>query len=255
VSPCESEFYRRVLERLREADMRFLVGGAYGLEQVTGVNRRTKDVDVFVHPRERDLVLAVLAEAGIETELTSPIWLAKARAGEHYVDVIFSSGNAIAEVDDAWFAHAEDGVILGVPVKLCPVEEMIWSKAWVMERERYDGADVAHLIRERGDRLDWRRLLDRFGVHSAVLLAHLVLFRFIYPADVSAVPDWVMRELLGHLEDEMASPPSSERVCRGTLLSRYQYRIDIEEWGYRDGRLRPEGRMTAKQADALDREP
>jgi hypothetical protein len=37
--------------------------------------------------------------------------------------------------------------------------------------------------------------------------------------------------------------------------TKWQYRIDIGQWGYRDGRLRPEGRMTVKQADALDREP
>jgi hypothetical protein len=32
-----------------------------------------------------------------------------------------------------------------------------------MERERFDGADVAHIILAYGDRLDWRRLLERFG--------------------------------------------------------------------------------------------
>ena len=34
-------------------------------------------------------------------------------------------------------------------------EETLWSKAFVMERERYDGADVAHLILAHGERLDW----------------------------------------------------------------------------------------------------
>jgi hypothetical protein len=26
------------------------------------------------------------------------------------------------------------------------VEEMVWQKAFIMERERFDGADVVHLI-------------------------------------------------------------------------------------------------------------
>jgi hypothetical protein len=39
---------------------------------------------------------------------------------------------------------------------------MIWSKAFVMERERFDGADVAHLLRSMGPRLDWDRILRRF---------------------------------------------------------------------------------------------
>ena len=52
-----------------------------------------------------------------------------------------------------------------------------------MERERYDGADIAHLLRARADQLAWRRLLRRFGPHWRVLLGHLVLFGFVYPGE------------------------------------------------------------------------
>jgi hypothetical protein len=55
-----------------------------------------------------------------------------------------------------------------------------------------------------------------------------------------------MRELLGRLTEEMDSPPPSEQVCQGTLLSRAQYLTDIEKWGYRDARL-VDGDMTKKQ--------
>ena len=58
---------------------------------------------------------------------------------------------------------------------------MVWSKAFVMEKYRYDGADVAHLLLRQGASLDWKRLLRRFGRHWRVLLSHLVLFEFIYP--------------------------------------------------------------------------
>ena len=60
-----------------------------------------------------------------------------------------------------------------------PAEEMIWSKAFVMERERYDGADITHILRKSGATIDWVRLLRRFGSHAAVLLSHLVLFQFV----------------------------------------------------------------------------
>ena len=248
------EFYRHVLERMNAEGVRFLVGGAYALEHYTGISRRTKDIDLFVHPDEVHDALRLLEGAGYETEVTSPIWLGKARCGDDFVDVIFSSGNGIAEVDDDWFTHAEEGQVLGIRVKLCPAEEMIWSKSWVMERERYDGADVAHLIRARGPRMDWHRLLARFGLHWRVLLAHLVLFGFVYPGERAAVPEWVMRELLGRLDEELGAPPSAQRLCLGTLLSRYQYQIDLGSWGYGDGRVRPNGRLTRRQAAALDRE-
>jgi hypothetical protein len=65
------------------------------------------------------------------------------------VDVIWSSGNGIANVDPSWFEYALEEDVLGQHVFLCPPEEMIWSKAFVMERERFDGADVI-LVLARG---------------------------------------------------------------------------------------------------------
>ena len=88
-------------------------------------------------------------------------------------------------------------------VQIAPAEETLWSKAFVMERERFDGADVAHIILAYGERLDWGRLRERFGAHWRVLLAHLVLFGFIYPSARSRVPVAVMEELLGRLTPEL----------------------------------------------------
>src|SRR5262249_47737954 len=155
----------------------------------------TKDLDVFVRRRDRDAILSALITAGYRTEISFPHWLAKAHDGEAFIDVIYSSGNGAVEVDDDWFAYSTDGRILGVPVKLCPAEEMIWSKGFVQERERFDGADIAHLIRSRANTLDWARLLRRFGEHWRVLFSHLVLFGFIYPAERPKIPVWVIKEL------------------------------------------------------------
>jgi hypothetical protein len=121
---------------------------------------------------------------------------------------------------------------------------MIWSKAFIMERERYDGADVAHLILVCGPDLDWDRLLGRFGRRWRVLLSHLVLFGFIYPGKTAAVPDAVMTLLMQRLGRARAKGAEA-RVCNGTLLSRQQYLLDVTERGYVDGRLEPRGEMTA----------
>jgi hypothetical protein len=131
-----------------------------------------------------------------------------------------------------------------MPVRLCPPEETIWSKAFVMERERYDGADISHLLRACGLRLDWARLLRRFGPHWRLLLSQLVLFGFIYPSEHTQVPAPVLEELLRRLQKEMRSSPPAERVCQGALVSRAQYLVDIESWGYQDPRLAPQGNMT-----------
>jgi hypothetical protein len=247
LSPGTREFYRHAMEVLADAGVPFLIGGAYALEHYTGIVRHTKDLDVFVRPFDSQRSLQALAAAGYHTELTFPHWLGKAFHAGDLIDVIFCSGNGLAAVDDSWFEHAERGSLLNVAVRLCPVEEMIWQKAYVAERERYDGADVAHLLHARGQAVDWTRLLRRFGEHWRLLLGHLILFGFIYPGEQWKIPSRVVCELLSRLESELSSPREAGRICQGTLLSRAQYLVDIERWGYRDARIVPQGAMTEQQ--------
>jgi hypothetical protein len=247
--PVAVDCYRRAMRCLREAGVEFLVGGAYALARYTGIVRHTKDFDLFLRPADRDRALAALEAVGFRTEVTYDHWLAKARWGGYFIDLIYSSGNGAVPVDDGWFDHAVPGEVLGEPVHLCPSEESIWSKAFIMERNRYDGADIAHILLALGPRLDWDRLLDRFGPNWRVLYSHLILFGFVYPAERDRVPAWVLRELNRRLRDELGSDPPAERVCQGTLLAATQYIPDVERWGFADPRLEPRGPLTPEQIE------
>ena len=57
---------------------------------------------------------------------------------------------------------------------------MLWSKSYVMERERYDGADMVHLLHACGARLTG---IGCSSVSEALAspLEYLVLFGFVYP--------------------------------------------------------------------------
>lgn len=254
-------FYRRAHQTLNAANVPFLIGGAYAMQLYTGIERHTKDLDIFVRLQDSERTLQVLADAGYPTELTHPHWLGKVFNGNAYIDVIFSSGNGVARVDDEWFAHAVAARVLGIPSLLCPPEEMLWSKMFIMERERYDGADVAHLIHACGYHLDWQHLIDRVGPNWRVLYSHLILYGFIYPAERDKVPDWVLLELSRRLFSELRTPltdtasSTDEKVCAGPLISRQQYLTDTQEWGYEDGRI-VRGYMTPDQVrhwtDAID---
>jgi hypothetical protein len=246
-TPEKAELYRRALEMLNRSGVPYMIGGTYAFQYYAGIARTTKDVDLFVRPRDMQRVLDVLTRAGFKTEIAYTHWLAKAYHADKFIDVIFSSGNAVAEVDDDWFAHAIDEEVLGVPVKLCPAEEMIWSKALIMERERYDGADVAHLFRHCSGLLNWERLVRRFGANWRVLLSHLVLFGFIYPGERALIPSAVVKDLVNRMLAELEEPTRNSKVCQGTLLSRSQYLVDIDEWGYEDARVQPRGNMTQEQ--------
>ena len=239
--PAAVECYCTALRALAGAGVEVLVGGAYALAPAGWVVRDTKDLDLFLRRADRDRALAALTAAGYQAGVTYPHWLAKAARGDYFIDLIYNSGNGVAPVDDVWFRHATPGVVCGVPVRLCPPEEAVWQKAFIMERNRFDGADINHVLRAAGDRLDWRRLLDRFGPHWRVLLGHVVLFGYVFPSDRDRVPAWVTDELLARLRDE---PPTEDRVCRGTLLAAMQYLPDVTEGGYADARLPPHGAMT-----------
>jgi hypothetical protein len=243
LDPETSRFYCRAMAVLNAAGVPFLVGGAYAFERYTGIARHTKDLDVFVRREDSERALAAFEADGCEVETTFPHWLGKAFCGENFVDLIFGSGNGVAPVDESWFERAAEAEVLGSKVKLVPVEEMIWQKAFIMERERFDGADVAHLLRANAERIDWPRLVRRFGDHWRVLLSHLVMFGFIYPAERDAIPRWAMHELTRRLAADVTNSPPDGRVCQGTLISRAQYLVDVHRWGYDDARLGPDGTM------------
>jgi hypothetical protein len=247
------EFYREAMRAFDDEGVPFLVGGAYAYARYTGIHRHTKDFDVFVRPGDFDRALAVFARKGWTTDRTFSHWLGKGYKGDDFVDVIFSSGNGVARVDDQWFEHAVDEEVLGYRTRLIPAEEMIWSKSLIMERERFDGADVAHVLHARAEALDWDRLLRRFDPNGGwrVLLAHLVLFGYIYPGDAALLPNRVIEQLSDRLRRETAEPAGEarSRLCRGTILSRSQYLIDVLLWGYEDARLQPVGAMTAEEVE------
>src|SRR5258706_6398388 len=232
---------------LNSSGVPYMVGGTYACHYYAGIARTTKDFDIFVRPRDLQRVLEVLHRTGFRTEIAFSHWLAKAFSGDRFIDVIYSSGNGVAEVDDEWFAHAVEEEVLGVPARLCPAEEMIWSKAFIMERERFDGADVAHLFRHCSGLLNWDRLLHRFGPNWRVLLSHIILFGFIYPGERSLIPAAVTRDLLNRVMADLEVPTRDSKVCQGTLLSRAQYLVDVDEWGYDDARMTPRGSMTPDQ--------
>ena len=246
LDPRIRNFYLHAMSLLDEADIPYLVGGAYSLAYHAGIVRHTKDLDLFIKRADFDRIAEVMRGGGYLTELVFPHWLGKTFFEDAFVDLIFGSGNGLCPVDDEWFAHAIQGEALGQPARLVPAEEIIWTKAFVQERERFDGADIAHVLLARGPQLDWDRLVRRFGPHHRVLLAHLLLFGYIYPSQRHCVPQDVVEHLLARVRDE---PATEQPLCRGTLISRQQYLPDIRERGLIDARQHPVGPLSREDIE------
>jgi predicted nucleotidyltransferase len=233
------------MQILQDKNVEFLVGGAYALAHYTGIARDTKDFDLFLRPADVPTALAIWRKTGYEVDFPFTHWLAKVRRGKVSVDVIFSSGNGLCRVDDSWFEAAPDAQIFGVPVKLVRPEEMIWQKAYIMERERFDGADVAHLVAACAPTLDWTRLVQRFDTDWRVLWSHLVLFGFIFPSRRHLIPLDLVKDFDARIACEQTDPSLGDKVCNGTLLSRIQYESDLTDLS--DAREQLRVRMTREE--------
>ena len=234
-----SEVYGEVLDALHRADIRYMLGGALALNTYTGIWRDTKDLDVFVEEEMVPRVLAVLEEVGLETEVADPVWLAKARRGELFADVIHASHNGTGSVNESWFENATEVPILHRRALVIPAEELILSKIFVVAKDRCDVDDVMHLIFATHGGLDWDRMVRKLGDHWELLLAYLHLYRYVYPSHTHHLPSQVLKTLLGRYEEEPA--PKVTRF-RGTLLDENTSRVDVEEWGL------PDERATATEA-------
>lgn len=234
IPETEREKYKRALAALNEGGVPYVVTGAYAIYEYTGIYRETKDLDLFVEPRFLIPAMRALKEAGFRTRLEQAHWLAKAKLGEHFVDMIFGMGNGLALVDSDWFEHSRPAILAASTVRIGPAEELIWHRLFINERHRHDMADIMHLILCRGDRLDWRRLVDKTGHHWPLLLAQLQMFSYVYPEVTGRVPSWVMEELLRRAGEEAKRERSGELTTRGPLISRFSFAIDVNEWGLRD---------------------
>ena len=226
----QEELFREVLTLLENARLAFAVAGAAALQEYTGICRYTKDLDIFLSAPEASAALLLLHEHGFKTEVRDPVWLAKAHRGEFFVDLITSMSNGVLAVDTSWIERAHPATVFGVRTRVLAPEELLASKLFVARRERFDGADIAHIIyASRGD-LKWDRVLQLAGDHWEVLLWALVLFRYVYPAQTGYVPQPLWLELLGRLQREVSSPDRNASF-RGSLIDDKMFAIDVNEWG------------------------
>jgi hypothetical protein len=218
-----------VLEHMNRAGVPYVVSGAFALQKHTGIWRNTKDLDLFLPPRVVPKALQYLEERGFQTEVRDPIWLAKAHRDGFFVDFITGMSNGVITVDDTWIERGSDAEVLGVPSRVLAPEELIASKLFVNFRERFDGADIVHVIYGTRGRLDWIRLRELVGDHWELLLWELVLFRYVYPAQQHFVPREVWSDLLSRFNRELDKPSST--AFRGSLLDDKMFAIDVKEWG------------------------
>jgi Nucleotidyl transferase of unknown function (DUF2204) len=226
----QASLFREVLTVLEEQRFPYAVSGAFALRQHTGICRFTKDLDLFMTAAASREVLPYLEQRGFECEVKDPVWLSKVHKGEFFVDLITGMSNGVVVVEDSWIERASPVVIHGVETRVLAPEELVASKIFVAKRERFDGADIAHIIYGTYPGFDWDRELQLMGEHWEMLLWSLLLFRYVYPAQTHYVPASVWSRLLRRFQSAIAKPDPLASF-RGSLVDENMFAIDINEWG------------------------
>ena len=157
------------------------MSGTFALAGYTGIDRPTKDVDVFAKAGDALKMLHHFKKHGFDVEIVDERWLSRITRGELFVDIIptcrpsprtsLTSGSSM---------RLRAG--FSVRVRLVPPTQFIWSKIFVQDHHRYDMADVAHMILKKHAQIDWKQLLSHMELYWEVLLMALLGFRFVYPS-------------------------------------------------------------------------
>jgi hypothetical protein len=245
----QQRLFREILRLFEREKISYAVAGTFALQAHTGICRDTKDLDLFLTDQSAASGLALLRAEGFKCEVCDPVWLYKAHRDDFFVDLITGMSNATMVVDDEWIKRSIPAVVHEVSTRVLAAEELLSSKLFVTRRERFDGADIAHVIYGTRGKLDWKRILDLAAEHWEMLFWALVLFRYVYPAQTHFVPETVWRDLLRRFDSAINNPDPSAKF-RGSLVDDKMFAIDLNEWGLanlmqenRESRLKelPEG--------------
>jgi hypothetical protein len=233
LQPRAERLYREVLTTLNQHGMPYAVAGAVALEKYTGIWRATKDLDLFMKSENVPQALRYLQQRGFRCETPDPVWLAKAHRGEYFVDLISGMSNGVIMVDDSWMKRTQPAIIVGIESRIISPEDLIASKLFVTRRERFDGADIAHIIYRTRGCLEWERLLELAGEHWEILLWALMLFRYVYPAHTDYVPVALWQDLLSRYM-RLVEQVDPGAPFRGSLVDENMFSIDVRDWGLPD---------------------
>ena len=154
--------------------------------------------------------------------------------------------NAVIVVDDSWMERTQPAKIAGVRSQIISPEDLLASKLFVTRRERFDGADIAHIIYGTRGRLEWERILELAGEHWEIVLWALILFRYVYPAHTDYVPATLWQDLLSRYM-HIVQHPDPKAPFRGSLVDEHMFSIDIKDWGLEDLQVGYRSRQLQKQ--------
>jgi len=214
ITSHEWYIYTSAIEAMRAAGVRFLLGGGFALAAYTGRWRDTKDIDFYIMPEARQAAVACLSKAGFADYYSRVAydrkWIHRNVRSDMIVDLIWAMANQRTRVDSLWFERAQTVSIRGRQLGVIPIEEMLWCKLYIMQRDHCDWTDIFNLLYARGKQIDWTHLLHRLDGDLPLLKAMLGVYGWLCPAESRRLPIW--RRLGMPLPENAPSFISRERM-------------------------------------------
>lgn len=227
------EVLREVTLLLQRAGVDSLLAGAFAIAKHVGRWRGTKDIDLLIKPEDRDRAVEAMLAAGFidycDQCQYDPTWIFRAWREDELVDLIWTLPNHAAVVDQSWFDHSLPLELPGHVYRVVPLEELIWVKLFVMQRDRCDWPDVLNLLRCNLGAIDWNRLLDRLGPQEPLLAAVLFVLQWIAPQTAADLPPAVQRRLQFVAQAPVSAGGREVEPQRAALLdSRPWYAVCVD---------------------------
>jgi hypothetical protein len=195
----EWSLYQGVMEQARSRNIPFAFGGAFATAVYTGRLRNTKDFDFYILPAHREAMKEAVKEAGLhdyhEQLPYDRSWIYRGSRDDIIVDAIWAMANHRAEVDAQWLTRGPEVIIRGERLRALPVEELLWCKLYILQRERCDWTDVFNLLDVRAASIDWNHLLERLGADTPLLAGALAVYAWLAPDRIREIPPAVWTRL------------------------------------------------------------
>jgi len=225
--------YAAVLRALRAAKVPFVVGGAWALERYTLIGRNSPDLDLMVEPAWVDQAVDAITSLGGQ-RFEEGTMIDRLQVPLGMVNLVHHLAQGEYPVTAEWVTHGVPARLYGAATLVASPEYLIWAKAFVASRHRFDGADVMHLLSATIDRIDWKILHRLFAPYPELLAAYVNLFAFVYPDLRDNVPAWLTDELWREFETPVE--PSAPKITRGPLIDSHSFEFDIVAKGFLDSR-------------------
>jgi hypothetical protein len=120
-------------------------------------------------------------------------------------------------VDLRWLYGGGEIQVQGLNLHVAPLEEMVWAKLYVLNRERCDWPDVLNMLYFCCGEIDWRHLLNRLGPDAPLLAGVLSVLSWLAPDRMKLLPSWLLEKL--RLHGPPPAIPQEELQWRATLLN------------------------------------